>query len=84
MANTRVTITPGGWYPIGTGLTSAIIQPDSDGLMLFFGASAPALSVVGFAIPAGIPVAPPNIAALGGGIWMRATTNDVTVVYDAA
>jgi hypothetical protein len=59
------------WTEIGTNLTTAIIQITGRDAQVFIGGSTPANDVVGYIIPADVPVSLPSIATLGGGVWAK-------------
>ena len=61
------------WTVIGTSLTTALIQITGTGAEVFIGSSTPADTVVGYALPSGVPVSIPSLAALGGGVWAKGT-----------
>jgi hypothetical protein len=69
------------WTEIGTNLTTAIIQIEGRDAEVFIGGSTPANSVIGYTIPADVPVSLPSIAALGGGVWAK---GDGSARYDTA
>lgn len=79
----RTVLDTEGWVSIAASATSAIIEVNSPA-SLFIGSTAPAASVVGFTLPLNVPVAPPSIAALGGGLWLKSEGGTVTAKYDVA
>lgn len=83
MNNITLTVAA-GWTSLGTGRSTAFIEALGTGVILFIGAVAPISSSPGFTLPSGIPVAPPGIAALGGGLWVRATIQDAGVRHVSA
>jgi hypothetical protein len=80
----KITIPQDTWVSLGTGLASAIIEAADEGALLFIGAAAPTNNDVAFSLPAGYPFSPPNVSALGGGIWIKSIVKETVVKYVTA
>lgn len=76
-------INDNGWTQLGTGLTVCVIQSRGD-CQVYISGTAPAPTAVGFDIKSGDPVELPQVAALGGGVWVRGNGDTGAITYAAA
>ena len=71
------------WTAIGTGLAACLLQP-SGNHWVYIGSVAPAVGVLsGLHFISGELSALPNLAALGGGVWVRSIEPIGGVAYAA-
>ncbi len=84
MATSHSTLTGDAWTAVGTGLSVLVIQFQGPGLV-HVGDTAPANSDrTGFYINANEPVEVPQVAALGGSVWVRSVNPTGGAVYASA
>lgn len=76
-------INDNGWTELGTGLSVCVLQSRGD-CQVWVGASAPANTDTGFDIKSGDPVEIPQVAALGGGVWVRGNGDTGALTYAIA
>ncbi len=82
--NTILNVSISEWTPLGTGLTTAIVEAKGGGLKLYVGDTAPAAETNGFTLPSGVPLSVPSLPELGGGVWVRATYSGRSLNYVTA
>lgn len=72
------------WVQIGTGLTVCVVQPRGDHLVHIASAVPADANLVGFLIKSGEPTELPNVAALGGKVFVRSHVNTTGAVIHAS
>lgn len=77
------TINDNAWTELGTALTVCVVQ-FTGRAEVYVGSAAPGASDVGFNIESGDPVEIPQVAALGGGVWVRSILPNSGVRYATA
>ncbi len=81
---TQITTTnDNGWTNLGTALAVCVIQPNKPH-RVFIGSTAPTAQDAGFYFESGAAVELPQVAALGGGVWVRCDEDAGSIVYATA
>ncbi len=83
MATNTLPITDNAWVELGTGLAACVLQGSGD-VEVHVGSVAPSAGSAFFTIKSGEPIEIPQVAALGGGVWVRSVKPTGGVAYASA
>lgn len=73
------TFTDTDWFPLGTSLTTVVVQAGGSNIQIGY-----ADNDIGFSIPGSIPLAIPEVAAMGGAVFARSIDGTGNIRYATA